>query len=262
MIQESAEEKVQRCLWRAGAKFAAACNQSCAPVVEAFKKTLDLPASPAADILLAGAFLDLSEHVLQLSRDFVRDFFSCIALLREPRPALESVEKQLREQVRTVLRRWADTLSPGMSLVHYEASVEFRLIKQRENQINEALSEVLAAIYAGTAERADRSDDANQTVVGSPPPSTQASPPSSPEPSSSLEVTIRRAQVKDFKTRVSQSGRKINSKDIALVAGYDVRNLYKFQDGKATSSVNEAFHRAVQMTPEDFLRILGKKTSS
>jgi hypothetical protein len=118
-------------------RFADACEKACRPIVEAYHK---LPHAP-----MEGAFLKLSERLLKLSREFVRDFMRGRHL-----PPLKSFQKPLQEGVRATLWNWANELSPSLTYsVRDKTSPLFRLIKQCEQKIDRAVLETLAAIYAG-----------------------------------------------------------------------------------------------------------------
>lgn len=56
-----------------------------------------------------------------------------------------------------------------------------------------------------------------------------------------------------------ETGRDFNREKFALVTGYNVRNLQLFQKGEATSSVDEAFNRVLNLPAKTIVEILDKK---
>lgn len=74
----------------------------------------------------------------------------------------------------------------------------------------------------------------------------------------------RRAEVDAFIAKLAEDGRKINRKDIWIVAGYaNATEFQRFQRGSArtTKSAAENFTRILKMKPDDFVRLLEKKSS-
>lgn len=209
---------------RASRNFLDACEQNCRPVVRAFKESRTLP--------IEGAFLELSEELLKLSPNFVRDFFGGIAL----RPPLAHVEKQLREQVRQVLWHWANELSPitlGYSVYNRTGS-SFRLMERRWGEIERTVCETLRAIYGGVE------DSERQVSTG--------------------EGKGRHAEVEGFISKMLDAGHRIIRKDIMIVAGHekDPPTLQRFQYNiaRASKSAIRDYERALKKTPDEFMQSL------
>jgi hypothetical protein len=70
-------------------------------------------------------------------------------------------------------------------------------------------------------------------------------------------------EVQDFIRRVEEeTGRKPSRKKIALVAGFDKRTIFNFQNGGTEPETNETIRIVLQMKSADFLKALDKKGSS
>jgi hypothetical protein len=94
---------------------------------------------------------------------------------------------------------------------------------------------------------------------------SQAAPAGRPAPADGDSSTTAdpRVLIDSFIEKVAMAGRKITRRDIWMAAGYkDGTEFERFQRGSSRSTKSAAanFQRVLKLQPEDFLRLLGKKT--
>jgi hypothetical protein len=69
ILEEPTNDEIERCLWEAGRKFEASCEQL-GPVIDACWKSAGLP--------VAGALQELAEHIERLIGNYIADFRDCM----------------------------------------------------------------------------------------------------------------------------------------------------------------------------------------